>query len=66
MRGTIKQFKDTLKEMKTIYDYDDAETIMSTHNILTRSNDYLEIKTVDKKTGITIVMAKGVYHEAEI
>lgn len=64
MRGTIKQFKDTLEEMKTIYNYDDAETIMSTHNILTLSNDYLEIKTVDEKTGITIVMAKEVYHEA--
>ena len=64
MRGTIKQFKDTLEEMKTIYNYDDDETIMSTHNILTRSNDYLEIKTVDEKTGITIVMAKEVYHEA--
>lgn len=63
MRGTIKQFKDTLEQMKSIYDYDDAETIMSTHNILTLSNDYLEIKTVDEKTGITIVMAKEVYHE---
>lgn len=63
MRGTIKQFKDTLEEMKTIYNYDDAETIMSTHNILTLSNDYLEIKTVDEKTGIMIVMAKEVYHE---
>lgn len=66
MRGTIKQFKDTLEEMKTIYDYDDAKTIMSTHNLFTHSNDYLEIKTIDGKTGVTIVMAKEVYHEAKI
>lgn len=64
MRGTIKQFKEMLEEMKTIYDYDDAETIMSTHNILTGRNDYLEIKTVDEKTGITILMAKELCREA--
>ena len=60
MRGTVKQFKDMLEEMRAIYDYDDSETILSTHNILTLGHDRLEIETVDKETGITIVMAKGV------
>lgn len=60
MRGTVKQFKDMLEEMKTIYDYDDSETILSTHNLLTLGHDQLEIQTIDKETGVTIVMAKGV------
>lgn len=60
MRGTVKQLKDMLEEMKTIYDYDDSETILSTHNILTLGHDQLEIRTIDKETGVTIVMAKGV------
>lgn len=60
MRGTVKQLKDMLEEMKTIYDYDDSETILSTYNILTLGHDQLEIRTIDKETGVTIVMAKGV------
>ena len=58
MIGTVKQFKDMLEEMKTIYNFDDEETWLSTHNILSKGNDALEIHTKDEKTGIEIVMSK--------
>lgn len=58
MRGTVKEFKDILDEMKGIYPYEDEKTWLSTHNILTREPDSLEIATVDETTGISIVMAK--------
>lgn len=58
MRGTVKQFKDILEEMKTIYPYKDEDTILSTHNIMTMHHDSLEISTTDEETGIKIVMAK--------
>lgn len=58
MRGTVKQFKDALEEMKKIYPYDDEKTQLTTHNIMTMSCDVLEISTTDEDTGIKIVMAK--------
>lgn len=58
MRGTVKQFKDMLEEMKTIYPYEDDKTILSTHDIMTLGHTALEIKTTDEKTGVTIVMSK--------
>lgn len=58
MRGSVKEFKDILDEMKKIYSYEDEKTWLSTHNILTREPDSLEIATVDEATGISIVMAK--------
>lgn len=59
MRGTVKQFKDMLEEMKKIYPFEDEKTQLSTHNVLSMQNDALEIKTVDEKTGITIIMSKS-------
>lgn len=58
MRGTVKQFKDMLEEMKTIYEYDDEKTHLSTHNVFTMNHDSLEISTIDERTGVKIVMAK--------
>ncbi len=60
MRGTVKQFKDMLEEMKTIYPYEDEKTRLTTHNVMTMSHDCLEIATKDEKTGIYIVMSKEV------
>ena len=65
MRGTVKQFKDMLQEMKTIYPYDDEKTYLSTDCVRTMSPDRLEIRTVDEKTGVTIVMAKDVERGGE-
>lgn len=65
MRGTVKQFKDMLEEMKTVYSYDDEKTRLSTHNIFSRENDSLELETIDEKTGIKIVMSKCVERGAE-
>lgn len=58
MNGTVKQFKDMLEEMKTIYPYKDEKTHLSTHDVFTMGNRALEISTIDEKTGIKIVMAK--------
>lgn len=58
MIGTVKQFKDILEEMKTIYPYKDEDTILSTNNRKTMHHDALEISTTDEETGIKIVMAK--------
>lgn len=60
MRGTVKQFKDMLEEMKTVYPYDDEKAYLSTENIRDMSHSHLELRTVDEKTGVTIVMAKDV------
>lgn len=60
MRGTVKQFKDMLEEMKTVYPYKDEDTVLSTHDVMTMSHTALELATTDEKTGVYIVMAKKV------
>ena len=67
MRGTVKQFKDTLEEMKMIYPYEEDNTYLSTHNILECRNisSFLEVTTEDKTTGIKITMAKDVVRDAK-
>ena len=61
MYGTVKQFKDTLEEMKSVYNYDDDKTELTTTNVLNmRATDYLEIHTIDERTGITVILAKEV------
>ena len=66
MRGTVKQFKDALEEMKMIYPYEEDSTYLSTHNILECRNMYsfLEVTTEDQATGIRITMAKDVVGDA--
>lgn len=34
MTGTVKQFKDILDEMKTIYPFDDSKTYIQTRDIV--------------------------------
>lgn len=64
MDGTVKQFKDILDEMKGIYKFEDENTVMSTWEFQSRRNDRLTIRTIDKDTGVDIVMSKGI-KEAE-
>lgn len=58
MNGTVKQFKDALDEMKTIYPFQDDKTYISTNNLIDHSNSCLSIATKDEKTGISIEMTK--------
>ena len=60
MVGTIKQFKDMIEEMKSIYPFDEEKAYMSTHDLMTRDNRKLQIQVTDEKTGILVVMEKHV------
>lgn len=60
MVGTIKQFKDMIEEMRSIYPFEDEKTYMSSYNMISKDNSRLQIRTEDPKTGITIVMEKNV------
>lgn len=60
MNGTIKQFKDTIEEMRTLYPFEDDKTYMSTHNLIYQGNNKLQIQTMDEKTDIIIVMEKQI------
>lgn len=60
MVGTVKQFKDMIEEMRTVYPFEDDKTYLSTHNIVSGDNSRLEIQTKDEKTGVDIVMSKHV------
>lgn len=65
MAGTVKQFKDTLEEMKTIYPFEDSKTYIQTRDIVNLGHDHLSISTIDEKTGILIEMSKKVNGEKE-
>lgn len=56
---TVKQYKDLLEEMKTVYPYKDEKTKIDTSMQLAYSSPRLEIQTEDEKTGVTIVMSKS-------
>lgn len=58
MNGTIKQFKDAIEEMRKIYPFKDEYTQLSTYNIMSKEHNMLELRTVDKETGITVCMSK--------
>lgn len=60
MNGTVKQFKDTLEQMKTIYNFDDEKTYIQTRNLESNYRDTVSIVTCDENTGITIEMTKNV------
>lgn len=58
---TLKQFYDVLEEMRTIYPFEADKTYLG--NLRDLPSDSLmnvEILTKDEKTGIQIVMSKGV------
>lgn len=60
MNGTIKQFKDTIEEMRAIYPFDDDKAYITTYNLRSEKNKVLRIHTTDEKTGIEIVMEKQI------
>lgn len=60
MVGTVKQFKDMIEEMRSVYPFDDEKAYMSTYNLVTRENSRLQIQVKDEKTGVLIVMEKHV------
>lgn len=64
MNGTIKQFKDTIEEMRTLYPFEDDKTYLSTHNLFCRENNRLQIRTRNDNTGIIIVMEKQIDTES--
>lgn len=63
MTGTVKQFKDTLEEMRSIYPFEDDKTYIQTRDIVSLGNDHLSLATTDEKTGILIEMSKKVTGE---
>ena len=63
MNGTVKQFKEALEEMKTIYPYEDDKTVIQTRDIISLGNNHLSIATRDEKTGILIEMSKSINPE---
>lgn len=63
MNGTVKQFKEALEEMKTIYPYEDDKTIIKTRDAISMGNNHLSIATKDEKTGILIEMSKSINPE---
>lgn len=58
--GTVKQFKDTLEEMKKIYPFDDEKTRISSHNHFTNNANSLTIITTDEETGVNIELSKNI------
>ena len=60
MSVTVKQYKDLLEEMKTVYQYEDEKTNVNYMvDIMTRY-PRLEIQTKDEKTGVTVVLSKSI------
>lgn len=59
MSVTVKQYKDLLEEMKTVYPYDDEKTNINHMIDIMARYPRLEIQTEDEKTGVTIVMSKS-------
>lgn len=60
MNGTVKQFKDTLEEMRSVYPFKDENTYMRTDNMISCEHNFLRLATVDERTGIEITMSKSV------
>jgi len=58
--ATVKQFKDTLEDMKTVYNYDDERTEMATSDRYTMDRNYLTLVTRDEPTGVQITMEKKI------
>lgn len=60
MGGTVKQFLDTLEEMRTIYPFENDKTKLSTHSHTSCDHNALTIVTKDEKTGIWIELHKDI------
>lgn len=58
--ATVKQIKDTLEDMKTVYQYKDETTEMATMDAYTRDHNYVTLITTDEPTGVKITMERAV------
>lgn len=57
---TVEALKNTLEEMKTIYQFDDKKTVFRmSRDLKMCSETVVEIRTIDEKTGIEVIMAKN-------
>ena len=64
--GTVKEFLDTLKEMKKVYPYKEEETAICTVRYETFDvHNAIQLRTVDEKTGVTILMSRSVISSKE-
>lgn len=55
---TVKELNDTLKEMRSIYPFDENNSIVYAGDIVSHEMNRISVHTVDKKTGIIIHMEK--------
>ena len=63
MNGTIKQFKDTLELMRSVYPFEDDKTRMQTRDICNLDHNHLSIVTQDAETGVWIEMSRNLVKE---
>jgi hypothetical protein len=63
MTGTVKQFKDTLEIMGSIYPFEEDKTKMQTRDICSLDHNHLSIITQDEKTGVWIEMSRDLVKE---
>ena len=67
VRGmTLKQFYDVVEEMHTIYPFESDKTYIGNIMDLPSASPFnVEILTRDEKTGVQIIMSKGVEYRIE-
>ena len=58
--GTVKQFKDALEEMRTVYNFDDEKTRIDLREPFTNNANKLTVLTIDEKTQTFITMSKSI------
>ncbi len=59
--ATVKGFKDALDDMKKVYNYDDAKTVISIReNVYEFVPNGLGVRTKDEETDVYIEMIKEV------
>lgn len=58
---TIAQFKETVEEMRTVYPFADENAYLGNLKDI-RSNEMrqIDIHAIDEKTGVLIILSKGV------
>ncbi len=61
--GTVKQFLEALEEMRTLYQFANEKTHISTRESMGNAHNCLTIITTDEKTGVIIEMTKRIPRE---
>ncbi len=61
--GTVKQFREAIEEMRTLYPFEDDKTRLSTADFRTLAPTCLTLATTDEKTGVFITMSKNIPRE---